>query len=84
MFEKERFIEDCRAALKEGDTHAAIRELVATAVSEPVHVLQAWRAAACQRRDDLQGRFDYPAPRLRLRIVKSILLSHHTKLPSFS
>ena len=41
MFEKERFIEDCRAALKEGDTHAAIRELVATAVSEPVHVLQA-------------------------------------------
>jgi len=41
MFEKERFIEDCRAALKEGDTHAAIRELVATAVSEPVHVLRA-------------------------------------------
>ena len=41
MFEKERFIEDCRAALKEGDTHAAIRELVATAVSEPMHVLRA-------------------------------------------
>ena len=28
MFEKERFIEDCRAALKERDTHAAVRELV--------------------------------------------------------
>jgi hypothetical protein len=41
MFEKERFIEDCRVALKEGDTHASIRELVATAVSEPVHVLRA-------------------------------------------
>ena len=29
MFEKERFIEECRAALKERDTHAAVRELVA-------------------------------------------------------
>ena len=62
MFEKERFIEDCRAALKESDTHAAIRELVATAVSEPAHVSAGpWRAAACRRRDDLQGRrFDHP------------------------
>lgn len=40
MFEKERFIEECRAALKESDTHAAIRELVAKAVSEPAHILR--------------------------------------------
>jgi hypothetical protein len=61
MFQKERFIEECRAALKERDTHAAIRELVATAVSEPAHIVRALGAAACRRRDDLQGRrFDYP------------------------
>jgi len=33
MFEKERFVEDCRAALKEHDTHSAIRELVASVVT---------------------------------------------------
>jgi len=41
MFEKERFIEECRAALKESDPRAAIRELVARAVSEPAHIVQA-------------------------------------------
>jgi predicted metal-dependent enzyme (double-stranded beta helix superfamily) len=41
MFEKERFIEECRAALKERDTHAAVRELVTAAVREPAHVVQA-------------------------------------------
>jgi predicted metal-dependent enzyme (double-stranded beta helix superfamily) len=41
MFDRERFIEDCRAALKEADVHAAIRELVARAVSEPAQVLRA-------------------------------------------
>src|SRR5216110_2678714 len=41
MFEKGRFVEDCRAALKERDTHAAIRELVATAVSEPTQIVRA-------------------------------------------
>lgn len=41
MFEKERFVEECRAALKESDTHAAIRELVARAVSEPAHIVRA-------------------------------------------
>jgi predicted metal-dependent enzyme (double-stranded beta helix superfamily) len=40
MFQKERFIEDCRAALKESDTHAAIRELVARVVSDPADVLR--------------------------------------------
>ena len=32
MFEKEQFIEECRAAVQEHDTHAAVRELVARAV----------------------------------------------------
>ena len=41
MFEKDRFIEDCRAALKEGDPRAAIREIVARAVSEPAQVVRA-------------------------------------------
>jgi predicted metal-dependent enzyme (double-stranded beta helix superfamily) len=41
VFEKERFIEQCRAALKESDVHAAIQELVARAVSEPAQVIRA-------------------------------------------
>jgi predicted metal-dependent enzyme (double-stranded beta helix superfamily) len=41
MFDKERFIEDCRAALKESNAHAAVRELVERAVSEPAQVLRA-------------------------------------------
>ncbi len=41
MFQKERFIEECRAALAESDAHAAIREIVAQAVAEPAHVLRA-------------------------------------------
>lgn len=41
MFQKERFIEDCRAALKEDDTHAAIRELVTAAVKTPSEIVRA-------------------------------------------
>ena len=41
MFEKERFIEDCRAALKEANAQAAIRELVTRAVSDPAQVVRA-------------------------------------------
>ena len=41
MFDKERFIEECRAALKETDAHAAVRELVARAVRQPTQVIQA-------------------------------------------
>jgi predicted metal-dependent enzyme (double-stranded beta helix superfamily) len=40
MFEKERFIEDCRAALKESNAQGAIRELVARVVSEPVPIIR--------------------------------------------
>ena len=41
MFDKERFIEDCRAALKEANALAAIRELVEKAVSDPAQVIRA-------------------------------------------
>ena len=41
MFQKDRFIEECRAALKEGNAQAAIRELVTRAVSEPAQVVRA-------------------------------------------
>jgi predicted metal-dependent enzyme (double-stranded beta helix superfamily) len=42
MFDKERFIGECRALLKERDAQAAIRELVAKAVSEPAEVMRAF------------------------------------------
>src|SRR4030095_3931141 len=41
MFDKERFIEECRAALNERNAQGAIRDLVARAVSEPAQVLGA-------------------------------------------
>jgi predicted metal-dependent enzyme (double-stranded beta helix superfamily) len=40
MFEKERFIDACRAALKERDAQVAIRELVAQAVAEPAQIVR--------------------------------------------
>jgi hypothetical protein len=41
MFEKEAFVEDCRAALKEDDTHSSIRELVTKAVTSPSEIIRA-------------------------------------------
>ena len=41
MFDKERFVEECRSALAERDVHAAIEEIVKKAVSEPGQVLRA-------------------------------------------
>ncbi len=41
MFDTDQFIDDCRNALAEGDTHKAMRELLARAVSEPGDVLKA-------------------------------------------
>ena len=40
MFESDRFIEDCRLALREQNQHAAVKEIVAKAVSEPGLVLK--------------------------------------------
>jgi predicted metal-dependent enzyme (double-stranded beta helix superfamily) len=40
MFDKERFIEDCRGALRERDAQHAIRELVAKAVSDPAALMR--------------------------------------------
>ena len=39
MFDAERFVDDCRSALGEKDSHKAIRELLTRAVSEPGDVL---------------------------------------------
>jgi len=41
MFEKDRFIEDCRDALQEKDARAAVQGLVARAVSDPAQVVKA-------------------------------------------
>ena len=41
MFSTEKFIDACRAALSETNAHAAVKELVASAVTEPTHVLKA-------------------------------------------
>jgi predicted metal-dependent enzyme (double-stranded beta helix superfamily) len=40
MFDLDRFIADCRAALKEAPGHRAVREVVARAVSDPDAVLR--------------------------------------------
>jgi len=41
MFDLNRFIEDCRAAVAEDPSHKAVREVVARAVSTPTEVLKA-------------------------------------------
>jgi len=40
-FDRERFVEDCVRAARERDSQAAVREVVARAVSDPAAVLQA-------------------------------------------
>jgi predicted metal-dependent enzyme (double-stranded beta helix superfamily) len=44
MFQRERFIEECRAAIKGTDAKAAIRALLERAVSEPGQIVQAFGA----------------------------------------
>lgn len=39
MFSRDRFIEDCRAAVAETDSHLAARELVARAVADPASII---------------------------------------------
>ncbi len=41
MFDRERFVDDCRNALAEDETHKSVREILARAVSEPGEVLTA-------------------------------------------
>ena len=41
MFDTDRFVDDCRNAIAENDSHKAIRELLARAVSEPGDVVEA-------------------------------------------
>src|SRR5436190_23218916 len=42
MFDKDRFIEDCRAAAKETQPGLAVKELIARAVSDPREVARAF------------------------------------------
>ena len=39
MFDMDRFIEDCRAAVAEDDSHKAVREVTARAMADPASVL---------------------------------------------
>lgn len=39
MFDIDRFIEECRAAVREDDSHKSVREVVARAVDDPTAVL---------------------------------------------
>jgi predicted metal-dependent enzyme (double-stranded beta helix superfamily) len=39
MFDLDRFIDECRAAVRAGSSHKAVREIVARAVSDPAAVL---------------------------------------------
>ena len=41
MFELEKFIEDCKAARREDESHKAVREVVAAAVSDPAGIMAA-------------------------------------------
>lgn len=41
MFQTDRFIEECRNALRETNAHAAVRELVERAVSDPMQLMRA-------------------------------------------
>ena len=41
MFDKERFIQDCRDALKERDSQGAVQQLVERAVSDPASLIRA-------------------------------------------
>jgi predicted metal-dependent enzyme (double-stranded beta helix superfamily) len=41
MFDRDRFMQDCRDALRQAEVHAAVREIVARAVSAPGEVLKA-------------------------------------------
>lgn len=41
MFDIDQFVSDCRAALKDRASQAAVREVVARAVSDPVEILKA-------------------------------------------
>jgi len=41
MFETDRFVEDCRAAVAADKTHKAVQEVVARAMSDPARVIRA-------------------------------------------
>ena len=57
MFDLDRFVEDCRAAVREDPSHKAAREVVARAVSDPRGVL---RGIGEPRRAEVQKLYHAP------------------------
>lgn len=50
MFQLDRFIEDCKQAYAEDNSHKAVREVIAKAVSEPNDVINALDERGTRRR----------------------------------
>ena len=68
MFDLDRFIADCRAAVAEDSSHKAVREVVARAVADPV------------RRAELA----YQMELLQLQLAWQELLFRHAVLPAIA
>ena len=74
MFEIKRFIDDCRAALKEAEAPKAVREVVAHAIADPAAILKALGEPTCGGVKRL-----YPAPDLP--IINPIWPARMTLVP---
>lgn len=74
MFDLERFIADCNAAVASDPTHAAAREVVARAVAEPAAVL---KALGEPRRAEIQKLYNSPA----LTVLNVVWAPHMTIMP---
>ncbi len=74
MFELERFIDECRGAVRQDPGHKAVREVVARVVSEPAMVL---RALGEPRRAEIQKLYRADD----LTIINVIWAPHMTIMP---
>jgi len=74
MFEIDRFIDDCRAAVRQDPSHKAVREVVARAVSDPGAVL---KALGEPKRAEIQKLHRAP----ELTIINVIWAPHMTIMP---
>ena len=74
MFETDRFIADCKAALAEDSSHKSVREIVARAVADPAEVL---RGLGEPSRAEVQKLYHTP----ELTILNVIWGPHMTLMP---
>ncbi len=74
MFELDRFVEDCRAALAEDRSHKAVREVVARAVAEPTEVMA---GLGEPKRAEIQKLYNAP----ELTIINVIWAPYMTIMP---